>query len=221
MNQKTVILSCSSLKDYVEAAQRAVGTAFPVIYLNRVYHRDPQEMREHVLEELGRLPEDVGTVLVSMGFCGGSWEDVEVPCRVVLPRIDDCVSLLLQTTDEPVSDLKEPGHLYVREKDPRRESFHAIFDRLTQDVGEETKRRYHTDWMRLYSRIDIMDTGLNDCRRPDYRAVVQADADWLGASLGYVPGGTHLLEKLFSGRWDGQFFVLEKGTRTNREQILI
>lgn len=221
MNQKTVILSCSSLKDYVEAAQRAVGTAFPVIYLNRVYHRDPQEMREHVLEELGRLPEDVGTVLVSMGFCGGSWEDVEVPCRVVLPRIDDCVSLLLQTTDEPVSDLKEPGHLYVREKNPRRESFHAIFDRLTRDVGEETKRRYHADWMRLYSRIDIMDTGLNDCRRPDYRAVVQADADWLGASLGYVPGGTHLMEKLFSGRWDGQFLVLEKGTRTNREQILI
>ena len=75
--------------------------------------------------------------------------------------------------------------------------------------------------MRLYSRIDIMDTGLNDCRRPDYRAVVQADADWLGASLGYVPGGTYLLEKLFSGRWDGQFLVLEKGTRTNREQILI
>ena len=58
-------------------------------------------------------------------------------------------------------------------------------------------------------------------RRPDYRAVVQADADWLGASLGYVPGGTHLLEKLFSGRWDGQFLVLKKGTRTNREQILI
>ena len=56
MNQKTVILSCSSLKNYVEAAQRAVGTAFPVIYLNRFYHRDPQEMREHVLEELGRLP---------------------------------------------------------------------------------------------------------------------------------------------------------------------
>ena len=77
---------------------------------------------------------------------------------------------------------KEPGHLYVREKDPRRESFHAIFNRLTQDVGEETKRRYHADWMRLYSRIDIMDTGLNDCRRPDYRAVVQADADWLKAA---------------------------------------
>ena len=34
-------------------------------------------------------------------------------------------------------------------------------------------------------------------------------------------GGTHLLEKLFSGRWDGQFLVLEKGTRTNSEQILI
>lgn len=221
MAQKTVILACSSLKDYVEAAQRVVCTNFPVIYLNRVYHRDPQEMQTHILAELAHLPEDVGTVLVAMGFCGGSWEQVQAPCRLVLPRIDDCVSLLLQMTDTPVSDLKAPGHLYVREKDPRRESFHAIFDRLTRDIDEETKRRYHADWMRLYSQIDIMDTGLNGCRAPAYRAVVQEDADWLGASLGYVPGGTHLLEKLFSGRWDEQFLVLEKGDRAERGRVLI
>ena len=111
--------------------------------------------------------------------------------------------------------------MYVREKDPHRESFHAIFDRLTQDVDAETKKRYHEDWKRLYSNIDIMDTGLNRCREAAYRTIVQEDADWLDAELSYVSAGTHLLEKLFSGQWDGQFLVVEKGGRIKKEQVLI
>ncbi len=210
MEKATVVLACSSLKDYVEAAQKTVGSCFPVVYLNRIYHRDPQEMRQHILEYLADLPQNVTTVLVAMGFCGGSWEKVQVPCRMVMPKIDDCVSLLLQTTDTPIFDLKKQGHLYVREKDPRRESFHAIFDKLTQDTDEETKRRYYEDWKKMYSHIDIMDTGLNDCHNGEYRAVVQEDAQWLEAELSYVQGGTYLLEKLFSGDWDEQFLILEK-----------
>ena len=221
MCHSTVILACSSLMDYVNAAQKKVGTELPVLYMNRVYHRDPKEMRRHILAQLAALPVAADTVLVAMGFCGGSWADIEAPCRIVMPKIDDCVSLLLQCGDTPVSDLKKPGHLYVREKDPHRESFHAIFDRLTQDVDAETKKRYHEDWKRLYSNIDIMDTGLNRCREAAYRAIVQEDADWLDAELSYVSAGTHLLEKLFSGQWDGQFLVVEKGGRIKKEQVLI
>ena len=120
----TVILACSSLTEYVEAAQQRAGTDLPVIYMNRLYHRDPQEMQMHIREALAeKLPAGTDTVLVAMGFCGGSWDGVSAPCRLVLPRIDDCVSLLLQTGDEPVSDLKKPGHLYVRAKNPHQESF--------------------------------------------------------------------------------------------------
>ncbi len=221
MCHSTVILACSSLMDYVNAAQEKVGTDLPVLYMNRVYHRDPKEMRRHILAQLDALPVGTDTVLVAMGFCGGSWADIEAPCRIVMPKIDDCVSLLLQNGDTPVSDLKKPGHLYVREKDPSRESFHAIFDRLTQSIDAETKARYHEDWKRLYSNIDIMDTGLNRCREAAYRTIVQEDADWLDAELSYVPAGTHLLEKLFSGQWDGQFLVVEKGGRIKKEQVLI
>lgn len=217
----TVILACSSLKDYIEEAQRKVGSNFQVVYLNRVYHRDPKEMREHILAELRKLPETTDTVLVAMGYCGGSWEGVEVPCRLVIPKIDDCVSLLLQMGDLPISNLKEPGHLYVREKDPSRECFHAIFERLTKNLDAETKEGYHNDWKQLYSGIDIMDTGLNDCRRGAYREEVQKDADWLEADLSYVLGGTYLLEKLFAGKWDEQFLVLQKGCKAEKLQILI
>ncbi len=216
---KTVILSCTSLKDYVELAQKKLNTAYPVIYLSRIYHRDPEEMREHVISALEGLDPEVETVLVSMGFCGGSWDKVKVPCRVVIPRVDDCISLLLQTTDEPVSNLKKQDHLYVKDKDPFKENFKSIFDHLTRDIDEETKKRYHEDWMRYYREIDIIETEINDSRRPEYAAVVKADADWLQAEMAYIPGGTHLLEKLISGNWDGQFMVFEPGETT--ENILI
>ena len=211
---KTVILSCTSLKDHVELTQKKLKTEYPVIYLSRLYHRDPAEMREHVISALEGLDPKVDTVLVSMGFCGGSWDKVKVPCRLVIPRIDDCISLLLQTTDEPVSDLKKPDHLYVKDKDPEKESFRGIFERMTRDTDEETKKRYHEDWMRYYHEIDIIETETNDSRRPEYAAAVKKDADWLQADLAYVPGSTHLLEKLISGDWDEQFMVFGPGEIT-------
>lgn len=219
-DQRAVILACSSLKDYVDEAQRRVGSDFPVVYLSRIYHMDPMEMRQHILAALQEIKGKVDLVMVAMGFCGGSWEDVEAPCALVIPKVDDCVSLLLQTGDKPISNLKKQGHLYVREKDPSRESFHAIFDKLTQNIDEETKRRYHQDWMQLYSHIDIIDTGLNHCRRAEYREIVQKDADWLEAELSYVQGGTYLLEKMLSGNWDEQFLILEQGNKTDKKQML-
>ena len=218
----TVILACSSLTEYVEAAQERARTAFPVIYLNRLYHRDPREMQQHILQALEeKVPAGTKTVLVAMGFCGGSWEGVRASYRFVLPRIDDCVSLLLQTGDVPVSDLKEPGHLYVRAKDPSKESFKSIFERMTQGIDEETKARYHKDWQQLYSSIDIMDTGLNSCREPGYAETVQIDADWLDAAMTYVPAGTYLIEKLLRGEWDDQFLILEPGEPVEQAAMLI
>ena len=56
-----VIIACSSLQDYVDAAQSRAGTNHPVIYLNQLYHRDPDEMRGHIREAFQTLPEGAET----------------------------------------------------------------------------------------------------------------------------------------------------------------
>ena len=221
MTDSAIILACSSLKDYVEEAQRKLNTEIPAVYLSRKYHRDPQEMKEHIIDALSEMPEEIGTVLVVMGYCGGSWEGVSCDKRLVIPKVDDCVSLLLQLNDEPVSDLKKPGHFYVREKDPSKESIKGIFERMAADLDEETRARYLKDWQDIFSGISIMDTGINGCRRQEYYAAVKVDADWLEAELDYVSAGTHLIEKLLKGNWDRQFLVLEPGEKANSKDILI
>ena len=80
-----VILSCTTLKDYVCSAQEACHTDYPVVWLDRQYHIEPQQMREQILSALAALPEEIDTVLVAMGFCGGSWQDVTSAKRLVIP----------------------------------------------------------------------------------------------------------------------------------------
>ena len=220
----TVILACTSLKDYVEEAQKRLGTNIKAIYNSRIYHRDPKEMREHIIEKLDKLPEGTDTVLVCMGYCGGSWEGVaKNSCRIVLPRIGDCVSLVMQLTDEPKSNLRTPGHFYVRDKNPSKESIKAIFDHMAddQDLDQETRDKYHKHWQDMYEEIDIIDTPINDARSQEYYDKVKADADWLDARVDYVMGGTYMIEKLIRGDWDDQFLVLEPGEPATKAEMLI
>ena len=50
-----VILACTTLADYVRAAQQACSTDYPVVLLDRNYHVEPTKMREHILATIGKL----------------------------------------------------------------------------------------------------------------------------------------------------------------------
>lgn len=207
-----VILACSTLRDYVAAAQRACGTDFPVVYLDRSDHIEPERMRAQILRALDGLPEAFDTVLVAMGFCGGSWQDVSCSKRLIIPRVDDCVSLVLTATGEVNPCAKQMGHMYVFGGESGGFSIGGIYESLIAKHGPAEGQRRFDELFAGYRNVDIVDTGVYDCYDPDFVETVQADADRIRADLDYVPGGNLLLEKLLSGRWDGQFFIAEPGT---------
>lgn len=201
------IITCSSLEGYVRQAQANMGTDWPVHVLDKKYHVEPKDMREQVLQALTALSKDHDTLLVSMGFCGGSWDQVVAPCRVVVPRVDDCVSLLLQQGDGYCPNLKELGHLYIYEDDPSESLMFRVGEDMDPDMEEALIELYFGN----YHHLDIIDTGFTDCYSEAYVEKTQAEADRLDLALDYVPGGIHLLEKLVSGRWDDQFLVAQPG----------
>ena len=191
--------------DHAEYARAVQGLSFreAAVYTKRRYD----------------LPESVETVLVSMGFCGGSWADIPAHRRIVMPRADDCVSILLHTEERHGFDLKEKGHLYVKCPDPKVASFKGIFERMTESVDESDRRRYHRQWQDSYSHIDVIRTGIYDCDSPEYLAPVREDARFLDAQVGMVPGSNTVLEKLVSGQWDDCFCVIEPGETVTRSAL--
>ena len=161
-------------------------------------------------------PPEYDTVLVAMGFCGGVWHQVTFDRTVVIPRVDDCISLLLHTDDDFHPNLKEDGHLYLYENDPGEFSALTLMHNTNSftrelDLKNMSREFLFEMWFHNYRHMDIIDTGLNDCYSEEYAAAAQEQADQIKADLDYVPGGILLLEKLVSGRWDEQFIVAPPG----------
>lgn len=208
----TVILSCTTLLEYVQQAQKKCHTSFPVLELDRQYHTEPSKMREHILHTLDSLSADVDTVLVAMGFCGGSWQDVACSKTLVIPRVADCVALALTTPERYAPDLKEPGHMYLFGDGETGFSVQAIYESLLEQYDQEMADIVFDMYFEHYYHLDIIDNGLYDCYALDYVERAQADADRMHAELDFVQGSNILLEKLVSGQWDEQFFVVHPGT---------
>ena len=219
MMENTVILACSSFSHYIRAAQEKVGTRIPVIWLNQVYHRDPKEMREHIIEALAELKPDVQTVLVCMGYCGGSWREVKTPVRMVFPRVDDCVSCALHRKSVKGYSLRKPGHLYVKNANPKNESFKGIFERLSSGETPEKINQQREIWRSMFQSIDIIDTGVFDIRNPEYIRPVCEDAAFLDAKVDVVPGSNIIVEKLISGNWDESFVIFAPGEIITEERL--
>lgn len=214
-----VILACSSMARQVAAAQRKMGTDYPVRCVDRRYHAEPKEMRLKLIEALGGLAGEFDTVLVAMGFCGGSWESVYAPVRVVAPRADDCITILLNTDGAPHENLKEPGHIYIRDTDTGRYSLEGLRESVCERYGREQGLALFDKWFASYTHADIIDTGTYDSRAEDFLAQARRGAEITRCELRHVPGGSVVLEKLVSGDWDDLFVVAEAGETLTREMF--
>lgn len=200
------ILACESLLEYVQAAQEKLGTEYPVFALNYSPDDSPWQMRGRIAGITMLLPVEMDTVLVAMGFCGGAWNQLAIDRRIVIPRVDDCVSLLLNTGSEYQPNPKRAGHLYMLERHPEQEG-----KRLCQKCPRWKADSCYFKWFANHSHMDIVDTGIFDCYREDYVESAQQCAQGANCTLDYVPGSNILLEKLIGGQWDEQFLVAEPG----------
>ena len=73
----TVILSCSSLLEYVNAAQKTMGTHWPVVVVDRSHHVEPAEMKQVIKETIdgilgGSIPADADSPAKT---ASGRWDD--------------------------------------------------------------------------------------------------------------------------------------------------
>lgn len=120
------------------AAQRKMGTCYPVRCVDRRYHAEPKDMRLQLIKALGEIAGEFDASLVAMGFCGGSLESVCAPARVVVRRADGA----------PRKNLKEPGHIYIRDTDTGRYSLEGFAHRSAKGTDASGGSRYSANGSR-------------------------------------------------------------------------
>ena len=138
-----------------------------------------------------------------------------------MPKVDDCITLLMHTDDKWYPNLKKGGHLYLTDTVDGDLSIENIRQGLIERYGEKKGLMVFDIWFESYRSVDIIDTGVYDCYSRDYVARAKANADLIQCPICYVAGSNLLLEKLVSGRWDHQFLIGEAGDTFREEDFLL
>ena len=210
-NKKEIIFACRYLRAHLDAAQLKMGTDIPVIELDTKLHRQPEKMRARIMQEISCLPPDYGTILVAMAYCGGSWRDIISDRRVVIPRMDDCITILLTVTDDWVSNRKKTGCMYLTDNRNDGMTIPEMYRNYTSLYGERRGKRVFQMMFDSYTSIGIIDSDVYDSYNQEMADYAKLSAELINGSVDHVPGSNMVLEKLVSGNWDEQFLILEPG----------
>ncbi len=118
MNQDTanlpvVILSCQVFQGWLE-------TIIPPAWRSRVtffdygLHATPKKLRQTIQNAIASLPEP-SLVVLGYGLCGNGLDKIEAgPHYLLIPRTDDCISILLGSYQAYREQMgKDPGTYYL------------------------------------------------------------------------------------------------------------
>lgn len=204
------IVVCSTLTNHIKAAQEKMGTHYPIVELDNSKHSRPEVFWKLAFLAMEQLPEEIDTVLLGLGVCGGAAVGWPFPRRTVMPKVDDCITLLMHTDNQFHYNLKETGHFYLTENRDLM-SIERMEQNLILKYGERRAKRVMKVWFDAYNRVDIVDTGVYDCYSEEYVERAKREAATIDVPYQYVPGSNIILEKLVSENWDEQFLIIEKG----------
>ncbi len=181
-------------------------------------------MRDSIQERIDSAGE-CGAILLGYGLCSNGVLGIMArTCPVILPRVDDCIALLLGSRERYLSEFeKEPGTYYLSPGwiDVGSDPLKVYMDALTK-YGGETALWVTTEMMKNYARVAYVETRLpeGDPAVPvsvggmteqagarqretqpagrDYRRYAREVATFLGLRYEEIQGSLEALTQLFA-----------------------
>jgi len=202
------IISCEVLRNEVEC----VNPGYEVDFFEGALHNYPDKMRAAIQQ---RIDDTAGEheILLCCGRCSNGSAGLDAgPHRLVLPAVDDCISLVLGSRENFLDEhRRQPGTYYYTRgwidfiDDPYKE-----YLKIVPKFGEEKAAMVARMIMEHYTRVAVIQTpgvpGIEEKR--EYLEEVSA---FYELPLESLTGSLRFFEKLMSGPHDEEFFVVEPG----------
>lgn len=180
---------------------RVTQCEVPVLWLESGLHNVPKKLNDAIQSHLDTL-QGYDTVLLAMSFCGNSVIGLNTrDFQLVLPRTDDCISLLLDGQARPFATLfmtegwlKGGRHLGQE------------YEECLAKYGEKRGKRIFNAMLKNYRHIAMLDTGCYDtvAAEPQIKAI----GEKLGLEYTTAPGSPSWLEELLLGNWSEDRFLI-------------
>lgn len=207
---KRTILACSMLEDEINYVYNRINCDLPVVWLDRGLHNHPEKLREKLQETIDSL-QDQDELLLCFGLCGNGTAGLKSEhARLVIPKFDDCLNMLLCDGNRSCRGLVEAGTMYLTAgwtKDE--EGILQQYDKLLEDYDEEMRDAVMEMMYAHYDSVTLIDTGCYPLSQVmDY---AEKTCQLMDFELKQVKGHTLMIEKLLTGDYDSNFILTEPG----------
>lgn len=205
------VISCETIDDEIKRALELEAVSAEWTFLDHGLHQRPEQMAGEIQKAID-TPGDPELILLGFGLCSNGVLGIKARrCPVAIPRVEDCIALLLGSNEAYQREFNsEPGTYYftrgwiVHGDDPLK-----VYERYRQKYDEETTVWVLQEMLKNYRRVALIDTGAYDIR--EYEAYVRRIGDLYNMRYEQIPGSLAFLRRLARGDWDDQFVVLAPG----------
>jgi len=201
---KTVILSCRTLEDELNAALEKSGVDYEVVWLESGLHNFPKKLTVRLQEELDRVEAD--RVLIAMGFCGNAMAGIHGDFEMILPRVDDCISLLLGSVERRMEIAREHAAYFFTEGWMRGErNIMVEYEHTLNKYGPELTESIMEMMYAHYRTLAILNSGVGDV--PSLMERTREIAELLHLEQKELPATLDYLVELFTGPWSEEKYI--------------
>lgn len=217
----TKILSCRNLEQEVRLAMEKCGCGFPLEVLRENNHDVPRLLRRNIQNKLDAMT-DADCVLMAFTTCGGAMVGLRTgDYRLVIPRVDDCLSLLMGSMERRKAALEGGFGIFLTKSWLDHEnSPEAELARICSTYSPARAERIVEAMYGKFDSLNVIDTGTYDLQTILPRT--EALAQRLKLKHRIVSGTTAYLEALLQGTHDPErFIVIPPHTKITEEHTLL
>jgi len=224
------LISCEVLfREMCDACARSPHQVDPEFLPKGLHDLGGRRMSTKIQEAVDRTPEGVyDAVLLGYGLCGNGLDGLGARhTRLVLPRVHDCIALLMGSRKRYQAYFEaNPGTFYrstgwlergkgLQQLTPGTMGLDESLAALIGKYGEQNGRYLYdelTRYQSLYRKLAFIETGLE--ADGNFVAEAAAEAAGKGWSFERLAGDLAWIRRMVNGEWaDDEFVVADPGWR--------
>ena len=214
----TAVIACETIKDEIMYVARKVECPYPFSWTASSLHKFPERLQRQLQGEIDKC-EDAENILLMYGYCGNAVLGLSSRrARLIVPKMDDCISLLLGG-NERRKKLNQEGRSYYFTKGwmDSDSGITTEYNRCVMKYGYDKSNMVFKLMLKGYKSFDVIDTGVDQL--PDLIEAAQEFAGILDLEHKVVEGTLDVLYKALCGQWDEDFVIVEPGEKVKFEHF--
>jgi hypothetical protein len=214
-DERVSVIACATV---IEEMYPLMSNGIDYRVLDFGLHTNPSALKEALQEAIDEVGKEADTVLLGFGLCSQAIIGLRASgCRLVVPRVDDCISIFLGSREAYVEQSRgEPGTYYLTKGWLEvGDTPFGEYDRMLERWGRERADRMIHLLLHNYTRLAFIDTGLQGLA--GYRRQAREIAERFDLRFEEIKGSNALVKQLLEGPWDDTFIVVEPGDELTHE----